>query len=276
MDEIYDSNASQQIISHMNSKSILRIYRSKSDIENLSRLRTSIPTEIDTNDYKGVIVNKPWGYEYLIYENQYVAIWILHLKHQHKTSMHCHPNKKTSYIVLSGTVVCSTLEGWTECKEGEGLIIDEGVFHCTKVLSEKGAIVMEIESPPNKKDLVRLKDEYGRENQGYEGIDKMSKHVDKYEYIDFHNLSPKDNKSKKLRNCLLSVRVTESDDIHKKLKAESGHILCLLQGKIHDADGSTVLSSGEAGLIHEINLRKKLIAFGEITYLTLDYMKDNE
>lgn len=257
-----------------NTNSIVHIYRSKSDIENLSKLRTSIPTEIDTNDYKGIVVNKPWGYEYLMFENQYVAIWILHLKHQHKTSMHCHPNKKTSYIVLSGIVVCSTLEGWTECKEGEGLILDEGVFHCTKVLSEKGAIVMEIESPPNKKDLVRLKDEYGRENQGYEGVDKMSKRIEEYEYIDFHNVSSKNNNSKTLRNCLLSVHITEdNDDIHQKIKRESAHILCLLQGKLHDINGNTILASGEAGVIREINLYKKLITFGKITYLTLDYRK---
>lgn len=258
-----------------NTNSIVHIYRSKSDIENLSRLRTSIPTETDTNDYKGIIVNKPWGYEYLMYENQYVAIWILHLKHQHKTSMHCHPNKKASYIVLSGTVVCSSLEGYLERKEGEGLLIDEGVFHSTKTISEAGAIVMEVESPPNKKDLVRLKDEYGREKQGYEGADKMSKRIKEYEYIDFHNISLARKNSRKLRNCRLSVHISENNDnIHQKIKRESAHIMCLLQGKLHDINGNTVLVPGEAGVIREINLHKKLIAFGKMTYLTLDYNKE--
>lgn len=257
-----------------NSSTIKRIYRSKSDIENLSRLRTSIPTEIDTNDYKGIVVNKPWGYEYLMYENQYVAIWILYLKHSHATSMHCHPNKKTSYIVLSGSVVCSTLEGWTNRKEGEGLVIDEGVFHSTKVVSEPGAIVMEVESPPNKKDLVRLKDEYGRENQGYEGSDKMTKDVKIYEYIDFHSILAGKKNSKKLRNCQISIFLSKnSKSIHQRIKREKGHIMCMLAGKLHDINGNTILSTGEAAALSEIRLNT-LVAFGNISYLTIGHVNN--
>lgn len=259
----------------MKNNTIKRVYRSKSDIENLSRLRTSIPSEIDTSDYKGIVVNKPWGYEYLMYENKYVAIWILYLKYNEATSMHCHPNKKTSYIVLSGTVVCLTLEGWTERKAGEGLLIDEGVFHSTKVISESGAIVMEMESPPNKKDLVRLKDEYGRENQGYEGPDKMSKDILRYEYIDFHAVKTGRKYSKKLRNCHLSLYCSDkTDDIHRKMKREYGHIICLLQGKLHDVNGNTVLSVGEATQLKELKLHKGLVAFGSIAYLAIDYKKE--
>lgn len=256
----------------MSSDTIKRLYRSKSDIENLSRLRTSIPTEIDTNDYKKIVVNKPWGYEYLLYENQYVAIWILYLKQNHATSMHCHQNKKTSYIVLSGIVVCSNLEGWIERKEGEGLIIDQGVFHSTKAISEAGAIVMEIESPPNKTDLVRLKDGYGRENQGYEGRDKMSDKLRKYEYIDFHTISTAKKHSKKIRNCRLSICSSEdSEDIHQKIKRELGHIICLLQGKFHDGNGRIILSTGEAGLLTEIKSNASLMVFSKTTYLTILY-----
>lgn len=254
----------------MANDTIKRLYRSKSDIENLSRLRTSIQTEIDTNDYRGIVVNKPWGYEYLMYENQYVAIWILYLKQNHATSMHCHPNKKTSYIVLSGTVVCSNLEGWVERKEGEGLIIDEGVFHSTKAVSERGAIVMEVESPPNKKDLVRLKDWYGRENEGYEGSNNMSSKIREYEYIDFHTMLTDKKRSKKIRNCRLSMCFSQnSGDVYQKIKREAGHIICLLQGKLHDINGRTILSTGEAGLLAEIKSHDSLVAFGKTIYLTI-------
>ena len=37
-----------------------------------------------------VIVKKPWGYEYLCYENEDVAVWFLHIEYNQKTSMHCH------------------------------------------------------------------------------------------------------------------------------------------------------------------------------------------
>jgi len=69
---------------------IKRVYRSKLDIENLSRLRTSIPRDVDKFDYKGVVVNKPWGYEYLMFENSQVAIWILNIKEGYSTSMLFH------------------------------------------------------------------------------------------------------------------------------------------------------------------------------------------
>lgn len=258
----------------MSKDTIKRIYRSRSDIENLSRLRTSISTETDTNDYKGIVVNKPWGYEYLMYENQFVAIWILFLNQNCATSMHCHPNKKTSYLVLSGAVICSHLEGWNERKEGEGLIIEEGVFHSTKATSRGGAIVMEIETPPNKKDLVRLKDEYGRENQGYEGLDKMSSSIDKYEYIDFHKLPLKKRIKRKLRNCYVSICPHEnSNKIYQKIIREDGYIICMLQGKLHnDLTGKTVLSVGEVALLSEIKLNSRLVSLGELIHLTIHHI----
>ncbi len=48
----------------------------------------------DSFDYSKVIVKKPWGYEYLVFENEFVAIWMLHIVRKRKTSMHCHPKKR--------------------------------------------------------------------------------------------------------------------------------------------------------------------------------------
>ena len=53
------------------------------------------------------------------------------------------------------------------------LMIRPGLFHSTKAISKKGAVVLEIETPINKDDLVRYKDSYGRENKPYEGKNKM-------------------------------------------------------------------------------------------------------
>ena len=63
----------------------------------------------------------------------------------------------------------------------QGIVIDEGVFHQTEASSElpidpqseNGIWVMEIESPPNKADLIRMKDEYGRSGKAYEGTENM-------------------------------------------------------------------------------------------------------
>lgn len=253
---------------------IKRIYRTKFDIENLSKLRTAITNGIDNFDYKKIIVSKPWGYEYLAFENQYVAVWILYLKKNHGTSMHCHPNKKTSLIVLHGQAVCSTLEGWTDLHFGQGLCIDEAVFHSTKAVSEDGAFIMELESPPNKKDLVRLKDEYGRQQQGYEGKESMSKKLKDYEYIDFHMAGFGKTYKRKIRKCSISLSSFEdTDDVHKGMQREKGEIICLLQGKLHDLNGNVVLSSGDVALLTEIKSVSKLLSLGRILYLSISWIK---
>ena len=61
------------------------------------------------SNYNTNIVKKPWGYEYLAYENEYVAIWFLYIKHNHATSFHCHPNKTTGLILLDGQAETSFL-----------------------------------------------------------------------------------------------------------------------------------------------------------------------
>ena len=132
-------------------------------------------------DYNNVIVKKPWGYEYLIFENNFVAIWLLHIVRKRKTSMHCHPNKKTGLVLLSGNAAFYHIGGKEDLNPLDGAVIEKGVFHSTEAfnplpidpVSENGIWVMEIESPPKKGDLVRMKDEYGRAGVRYEGPDNM-------------------------------------------------------------------------------------------------------
>src|SRR3989344_9625332 len=145
------------------------------DRETLAKIKVN-PADIadDFYDYSKVVVKKPWGYEYLIFKNENVAVWILYLKPSAQTSMHCHPHKTTSLVVLEGEAVCSTLNEDIKRGAGDGLMIGKGVFHQTRIPSERGAFVMEIESPVNKRDLVRLKDKYGRVGEGYETVDKHS------------------------------------------------------------------------------------------------------
>lgn len=131
--------------------------------------------------YHNAIVKKPWGYEYLAFENEYVAIWILHIIRKRRTSMHCHPRKKTGLILLSGSATFRHQNGSIELQALDGVVIDKGTFHLTEAtsslpmvpISENGIWVMEIESPPLKTDLVRIGDEYGRAGASYEGVNQM-------------------------------------------------------------------------------------------------------
>lgn len=120
------------------------------------------------SNYNSNIVKKPWGYEYLAYQNEDVALWFLYIKPEHSTSLHCHPNKTTGLILLDGEVEVSFLNNETKLKPTNKVMIRKGLFHSTKALNKNSASVFEIETPVNKQDLIRFKDNYGREGLPYE------------------------------------------------------------------------------------------------------------
>jgi quercetin dioxygenase-like cupin family protein len=120
------------------------------------------------SDYNTNIVKKPWGYEYLVYENKDVALWFLYIAPGQSTSMHCHPKKTTGLVLLDGEVEISFLADKRQLKSLDKVMIRRGLFHSTKATSENGAFVFEIETPVDKQDLVRLNDLYGRESKPYE------------------------------------------------------------------------------------------------------------
>ena len=126
-------------------------------------------------EYKNVIVNKPWGYEYLAYENEHVGLWFLHIEKGHQTSLHCHPKKDTGLMVLDGTVDVSFLNDINRLVSGRKIMIRKGLFHSTKNHDDETALILEIETPVDKDDLVRFKDDYGRENKPYEDENFMEK-----------------------------------------------------------------------------------------------------
>jgi mannose-6-phosphate isomerase-like protein (cupin superfamily) len=126
-------------------------------------------------DIKDCVVPKPWGYEYLFFENQKLGIWFLNINGKQKTSLHCHPNKKTGLIVLNGKANLSFLTGHRLLSSLNKTMIFKGVFHSTKALSKNGVQLLEVECPKNKKDLIRIDDSYGRQDKGYEHPDQWVK-----------------------------------------------------------------------------------------------------
>ena len=130
------------------------------------------PNDIPEN-YK---VIKPWGSEYTIYKNSTTSTKLLNLEYNKSTSLHCHPLKKTGFILINGKVNISL--GFYNTKKLESLsriMIRPGLFHSTKNLHKETATILEIETPIDKDDLVRFKDEYGRENKPYENKNSMIK-----------------------------------------------------------------------------------------------------
>ncbi|MCL0045007.1 thiamine pyrophosphate-binding protein [Nitrospinaceae bacterium] len=184
-----------------------------------TKLESEIRAKQDPFDYSKVIVKKPWGYEYLVFENEFVAIWMLHIVRKRKTSMHSHPKKRTSLILLAGNATCSHLEGSEKLNPMEGIVIEEGVFHMTEASnelpidpqSENGIWVMEIESPPNKADLIRMKDEYGRSGKAYEGTENMV--FDPSNCIKFQEPEPGKIIHERFNDCIFSLARASALDL---------------------------------------------------------------
>lgn len=158
------------------------IYYLKASAEDFISLEDKKNNLAKNLNYNNCIVKKPWGYEYLVFENENVAIWMLHISRTQKTSMHSHPKKTTALILINGEKIkISSLCEDYYLKESDCIMIDRCAFHQTEAISDisttpmsqNGVWVMEIESPVDKSDLVRLKDNYGREGSAYEGLSDM-------------------------------------------------------------------------------------------------------
>lgn len=131
-------------------------------------------------DFTDVVVKKPWGHEFLIRQNSRVGVWFLHLAAGERTSLHSHPKKKTGLIVLSGVAEVSFLNGKNILRPGDKINIRNGVFHSTRAVD--GPLEMiEVETPNDKSDIIRLEDAYGRSGEPYEGSDH---YVEKKEHWD--------------------------------------------------------------------------------------------
>lgn len=207
----------------------------------------------DVSAYAKVVVKKPWGYEYLIFANKTIAVWILYLKPDASTSMHCHPSKKTSLVVLEGRVICSTVSERLERSAGKGLLIDRGAFHQTQAVSEAGAYVMEIETPINKRDLVRLKDRYGREGLGYESIDQHSGNTQNYNYVSLDHSAIDYNLKKRFGQCTLTFkRVRGADGLQEILRLNPDDVLCVLKGRLCDERSRTVCEVGDTLTVQDL------------------------
>jgi mannose-6-phosphate isomerase-like protein (cupin superfamily) len=116
---------------------------------------------------KAEVSNKPWGHEYLLYENSDIAIWHLIIDPYNETSLHSHPNKKTGLITVKGAAQVHFLNGKYNILPGQKIMIRQGVFHKTSNITSDKLELLEIETPVDKSDLVRLEDSYGREGTPY-------------------------------------------------------------------------------------------------------------
>ena len=214
---------------------IHKVYPLLNDFENLSRLKVEPSDHANNYDYSGVVVNKPWGYEYLWFQNEYVAIWFLFIDSEQKTSMHCHAKKRTSLIVLDGIIECSTIDNRYKLHTLESVVLEPCVFHSSKSIFSKGTILMEIETPPMTGDLIRMYDVYGRQKTAYEKTNEYSRDLHQYE---FHPMSEDKYDQWNFR----SVQITLTNDLSKL--TDQTQLLVSISGNIKK-NLNVLLESGE-------------------------------
>lgn len=215
--------------------SIYRIHFSENDIGQLEG--KAPPRSLkDEVDFSKVIVDKPWGYESLLYRNSFADVWNLVIREGEITSMHCHPNKKTGLLVLEGDAVFTTLNTSIRLRPGDGVMIDAGAFHSTRATSPGGVRVLEIETPPLKYDLIRLKDEYGRAGTFYEAANRMR--IAEDGCARFAEPAPAGFEERQLgegRLCLCKIRNTYGSDDSARLRAYD--VIVVLEGTIYSKRG---------------------------------------
>ena len=221
---------------------VFRQQPGESDVQALKSVRID-PAQLDDDftDYSRTVVRKPWGYEYLIFAGPAVAVWILHIKEGAQTSMHCHPTKTTSLVVLDGEAECSTLSETFARRAGQAVRLGAGVFHRTKAVSDGGIFVMEVESPVNKRDLVRVQDDYGREAQAYESGDWLSRDLGNFNYFSAIDASAYYNSRKSFGDAGVIFRALGPGEEIRPL----GRLVVLLAGSV-SSNGNVL---GEPGLL---------------------------
>jgi len=212
------------------------------------------------NKFYNKLVKKPWGSEYLIYENKKIAAWFLNISYNKATSLHCHPLKKTGFILLNGTVVMDI--GFYQKKKINALnkmMIRPGLFHSTKALSKKGVQIIEIETPNNKEDLIRFKDNYGREKKPYENkknivqLPKNSLRINK-------NI-----KNFKFQNC--KFKIQKYKKILKSNLSNKKEIYAVLDGGLGTNSKNLVLAPGD--IVRTSTIKKLVNSFKPVPSITI-------
>ena len=195
--------------------------------------------------YDNKLVIKPWGYEYTIYRHQNkLSVTFLKINKNHRTSLHCHPKKKTGFIVVDGKAKIQ-LGLWKDTAQyfsaPSKLMIRTGLFHSIKGLSKNGVSALEFETPMDKKDLVRFKDDYGRRSKPYEGRN-FSQDLNK-NFIKFKRPIFGKDQSYKIGNVKIFLEVHKN--FKKLLNKNNKTIFAILNGKIIDSKGRNIISYGD-------------------------------
>jgi len=187
---------------------------------------------------------KPWGEEHVVFrDKKKLCITLLKIKSKNSTSLHCHPQKKTGFILLSGSATIQLGLYKSSRRKYESpsrLMIRSGLFHSIKCISKKDLIALEFETPVNKNDLVRFEDKYGRKNTPYEGK-TCSIAINKKDIKFKKNF----NKSQKYKFENTVVEIKRYKKIADFQKYPIKNIFAVISGSLVDRFNKSIFSPGD-------------------------------
>ena len=167
------ANPMGQATEMIGAASVARIDAGDEDVamlDSLLRRGARVGNEnLDADRHLHELIPKPWGREYRAYADDFLDVWHLQIDPGHATSMHTHPRKTTYLLCLAGEGTMTTLRGALPVRAGTVLRIGRGAFHSTSSEApQEPLMLVEVETPRNKYDLLRLCDGYQRVGTGYE------------------------------------------------------------------------------------------------------------
>ncbi len=190
------------------------------------------------------VIIKPWGFEYVVLRiKNLLSITFLVINPGKKTSLHCHTNKKTGFIVVKGKaklnlgLVKKTSRIFNPVSK---ITIHPRLFHSIQCVSKTSMHALEFETPANKNDLVRIDDKYGRRNKTYE---TKSIKINKNKLLKFSNLN-KSGKRVYMHNKI-KYSIENYKNFTKIMKEKSNTIFAVLGGNIINDKKMKLLRYGD-------------------------------
>lgn len=195
--------------------------------------------------YDNKIVTKPWGWEHTLFRlGKKLEILFLQIDYNKRTSLHCHPKKKTAFVILKGKVKVQYgiyKKNFKIYGPLSRFVLREGFFHSLKSVSKSGANVLEFETPVIKNDLIRFSDDYGRQNKSYEGkkytTEKSLNHLTL-------KIPKKNQKTSKLKFKNINLSLSYKKKFSNIIKNDNS-TSAILSGKIVNEKNKTVIDYGE-------------------------------
>ena len=197
-------------------------------------------------NYENSYVIKPWGSEYVIYQDkEKIGLTLLKIKPNKETSLHCHSEKKTGFIILNSKAKVQIgiyKKNTFDYGPNSRLVFRPGLFHKLKNPSKKKNLyILELETPYKKIDVIRFQDKYGRKAKPYEGINSLKK-INRNQLI-FKKPKKNSKAMYNLQNIKITLKYINNSKQIENYKKNS--TTAILDGSITNTKNQKIISYGE-------------------------------